>query len=155
MIVSAEMRDQELIERARRRDHEAMAAIYGRYARSVYSFAVSILREQRAAEGVVQDTFLTFWQRPASYVSERGAFGPWLLWVARNRAIDHLRRSSHEQLDGDDPLTSLELRIVDPEPEVSDLVWSRTVAKRVRAAVQELNGPQREVIELAYFRGMT
>ncbi len=76
MMVSAEMRDQELIERVRWRVHDAMAAIYDRYARFVYSLAVSILQEQRAAEDVVQDTVLTFWQRPSSYVSERGVFGP-------------------------------------------------------------------------------
>lgn len=132
-----------------------MAALYDRYARAVYSLALHVLREPRAAEDVVQDAFLTFWQQPASYVSERGAFGPWILRVARNRAIDLLRRGSREQFHDDDQGVSLEDRIVDPEPDPSDQLWSRTISVRVRAALHELTASQREVIELAYFRGMT
>lgn len=132
-----------------------MAILYDRYARAVYSLALHVLREQRAAEDVVQDAFLTFWQQPASYISERGAFGPWILRVARNRAIDLLRRGSREQFHDDERTTSFEERIADPDPDPSEQLWSRTIAVRVRAAVQELTEPQREVIELAYFRGMT
>lgn len=153
--------DQELIERVRLRDHAAMAVLYDRYARAVYSLALHMLREPRAAEDVTQDAFLTFWQHPASYVAERGAFGPWILRVTRNRAIDVLRRGSRErsmptmQYDSGDQATTFEERIVDPEPDPIEQIWSRTVAVRVRAALQELTPPQREVVELAYFRGMT
>ncbi|CCF83849.1 sigma-70 family RNA polymerase sigma factor [Nitrolancea hollandica] len=147
--------DQELIERVRARDHEAMAMLYDRYSRAVYSLALHVLREQRAAEDIVQDVFLTFWQRPTTYIPERGAFGPWILRVARNRAIDLLRRGSREHTKDGDREFSLEQQIVDPEPEPDDLVWHRAVAERVREAITELTGPQRQVIELAYFGGMT
>ncbi len=147
--------DQELIERVRARDHEAMAVLYDRYSRAVYSLALHVLHEQRAAEDVVQDAFLTFWQRPTTYIPERGAFGPWILRVARNRAIDHLRRGSREHTNDGDREWTLEQQIVDPEPEPGDLVWNRAVAERVREAISELTVPQRQVIELAYFRGMT
>lgn len=147
--------DQDLIERVIARDHEAMAALYDRYSRAVYSLALHVVHEQRAAEDVVQDAFLTFWQRPQSYIPERGAFGPWILRVARNRAIDLLRRGSREHIKDDDRGYTFEQQIVDPEPEPSDLIWNRTVAARVREALTELTGPQRQVIELAYFRGMT
>lgn len=159
--MATEPSDLELIERVRRRDHAAMAVLYDRYARAVYSLALHVLREPRAAEDVTQDAFLTFWQHPASYVAERGAFGPWILRVTRNRAIDVLRRGSRErsmptmQYDSGDQATTFEERIVDPEPDPIEQIWSRTVAVRVRAALQELTPPQREVVELAYFRGMT
>lgn len=162
--MSAEPSDQELIERVRQRDRAAMADLYDRYSRAVYSLALHVLREQRTAEDVVQDAFLTFWQHPASYVAERGSFGPWILRVARNRSIDILRRGSRErrmpttrgtQSDGGEQTTSFEERIADPDPDPSDQIWSHDVAVRVRAALQELTPPQREVVELAYFRGMT
>lgn len=147
--------DADLIAGVRGRDHAAMAKLYDRYARPVYSLAMTILREQRAAEDVVQDAFLTFWRRPESYVEERGAFGPWILRVARNRSIDLVRRRSREHFQSDDEATSILDRIVDPEPEPSDQLWSQTVARSVRGALVQLTAPQREVIELAYFRGMT
>ncbi len=133
-----------------------MAALYDRYARPVYSLAYRVLREQRAAEDVVQDVFLGFWQRPYSYVDERGSFGPWILRVTRNRAIDVLRKRSRERSPGSDEQSTLfEERIVDPEPEPGDQVWTQAVARQVRAAMQQLTDAQKQVIELAYFHGMT
>ncbi|MDI3340724.1 MAG: sigma-70 family RNA polymerase sigma factor [Sphaerobacter sp.] len=147
--------DQELIQRVRERDHEALALLYDRYAPAVYSLALHMLRERRAAEDVVQDAFLTVWQQPASYVSERGAFGPWILRVARNRAIDLLRRGSRERVHDDERGTPFEERIVDPDPDPSEQLWTHAVAEKVGAALRELSPAQREVVELAYFRGMT
>jgi RNA polymerase sigma-70 factor (ECF subfamily) len=133
-----------------------MAALYDRYSRPVYSLAFHVLREPRAAEDVVQDVFLGFWQRPFTYVDARGTFGPWILRVTRNRSIDVLRKRSRERSPGDDEYASLfEERIIDPEPEPGDQVWTQTVASQVRTAMLELNAGQRQVIELAYFYGMT
>ncbi|HVB65805.1 MAG TPA: sigma-70 family RNA polymerase sigma factor [Nitrolancea sp.] len=155
--MATESSDQELIERIRQdRDQPAMAELYDRYARPVYSLAFHVLREQRAAEDVVQDVFLGFWNRPFTYVDARGTFGPWILRVARNRSIDVLRKRSRERSPGDDEYASLfEERIIDPEPEPGDQVWTQAVAQQVRTAMLELNEAQRQVIELAYFYGMT
>lgn len=155
--MATEPSDQELIERIRQdRDQSAMAELYDRYARPVYSLAFHVLREQRAAEDVVQDVFLSFWNRPFTYVDARGTFGPWILRVTRNRSIDVLRKRSRERSPGDDEYASLfEERIIDPEPEPGDQVWTQAVAQQVRTAMLELNEAQRQVIELAYFYGMT
>ena len=149
--------DLELIELIRdNQDKRAMEALYDRYARPVYSLAFRVLREQRAAEDVVQDVFLGFWQRPYSYVDERGAFGPWILRVTRNRAIDVIRKRSRELSPGpDEQATLFEERIVDQEPEPGEQVWAHTVANEVRAALQQLTDTQKQVIELAYFHGLT
>ena len=152
---SNDLSDLALIERVRARDHEAMAVLYDRYSRAVYSLALHVVHEQWAVEDIVQGAFLTFWHRPQSYIPERGAFSPWILRVARNRAIDLLRRGSREHLNNGERAFTFEQQIVDPEPEPDDLIWNRAVAKRVREALNELTGPQRQVIELAYFRGMT
>jgi len=153
--VSLEPTDGVLIERVRQRDQAAMATLYDRYARPVYAVALRILREPRAAEDVVQDAFLTVWQRPDAYLPERGAFGPWILRVARNRAIDLLRRGAREQFDTDDDAVGFAERLVDPEPEPGEQVWTQSVAARVGVALGCLTAPQREVLELAYFRGLT
>ena len=149
--------DQELIELIRdNQDRRAMEALYDRYARPVYSLAYRVLREQRAAEDVVQDVFLGFWQRPYSYVDTRGAFGPWILRVTRNRSIDVLRKRSRERSPGpDEQATLFEERIVDQEPEPGEQVWAHTVASEVRLALQQLTDAQKQVIELAYFHGLT
>lgn len=149
--------DQELIEHIRRdRDQQAMAALYDRYSRPVYSLALHMLRDARGAEDVVQDVFLGFWQRPFTYIEARGSFGPWILRVTRNRSIDVIRKRSRERSPGSDEAAALfEERIVDPEPEPGEQIWTQAVAHQVRAAMQQLNDAQREVIELAYFAGMT
>ncbi len=156
-MLDREQSDQELIELIREeRDQGAMARLYDRYERPVYSLAFRILREQRLAEDVVQDVFLGFWQRPYSYVDDRGAFAPWILRVARNRSIDVVRKRSRERSPGpDEQATLFEERIVDPDPEPGDQVWTRAVAARVRLAMEQLSDAQRQVIELAYFNGMT
>jgi len=133
-----------------------MAALYDRYSRPVYSLAFHMLRDPRGAEDVVQDVFLGFWQRPFTYIDERGAFGPWILRVTRNRSIDLIRKRARERSPGSDEAAALfEERIVDPEPEPGEQVWTQAVAHQVRAAMQQLNDAQRQVIELAYFAGMT
>ncbi len=156
-MLDREQSDQELIGLIRdERDQRAMARLYDRYERPVYSLAFRILREQRLAEDVVQDVFLGFWQRPFGYVDDRGAFAPWILRVTRNRSIDVLRKRSRERSPGPEEQAALfEERIVDPEPEPVDQVWTRAVADRVQLAMQQLSDAQRQVIELAYFNGMT
>ncbi|MBX6341873.1 MAG: sigma-70 family RNA polymerase sigma factor, partial [Thermomicrobiaceae bacterium] len=123
--MATEPTDQELVAEVRRGSQHAMASLYDRYARSMYSLALYMLRDARGAEDVVQDVFLTFWQHPESYVSERGPLGPWLLRVTRNRAIDILRRRGREQHPDEERVAALEERVVDPDPEPGEQVWSR------------------------------
>src|ERR1700723_108510 len=91
MAVYASSEDRALIERLKRRDPQALAELYDRYGRVAYSLVLRVVRDQAIAEDLVQETFLRVWNRVHSIDSERGAIGPWLLAVARNRAIDYLR----------------------------------------------------------------
>ena len=68
-----------------------MSALYDRYGRTAYALIYRVVRDAAAAEDLVQETFLRVWNRAQSFDEERGALGPWILTVARNRAIDHLR----------------------------------------------------------------
>ena len=145
--------DSALAERLKRREPQAMADLYDRYGRLAYSLILRIVRDQEMAEDLVQETFIRVWSRAQAFDSERGALGPWLLAVARNRAIDYLRsvdgrmaRSSYELVEMENPalFANLESQMM-----VSDL------AGRVREAMSKLNSSQRSVIELAYFDGLS
>ncbi|MCM8750604.1 sigma-70 family RNA polymerase sigma factor [Thermomicrobiaceae bacterium CFH 74404] len=153
--MTREPSDQELMAGLQQRDHQALALLYDRYARSVYSLALHILRDQAAAEDVTQEVFLQLWRQPERYAHERGPLGPWLLRVTRNRAIDLLRRSGRERRPPYADARGVDFHLADPSPGPDEHAWSSTVATRVQAALGELSDTQRQVIELAYFRGLT
>ncbi len=148
----SEASDAELVARVRSRDRAALEVLYDRYARSVYSLALSILRDPGAAEEVTQELFLHVWQYPQLYDAARGPFGPWLLRSARNRAIDVLRRRTRErQLSWRLEMTTHVSDQNDPD----DTALQNEAVARVRQALAELDSGLRQVIELAYFGGLT
>ena len=132
---------------------DAVAELYDRHARSIYSLALRILHEPPEAEDVVQEVFSQAWRQASSYNPSRGAVGAWLLTLARSRAIDRLRArrarphgSSNERAAGN---------ILDAGPLVDAQVLSAEQIDRLRAALDELPVLQRAAIELAYFEGFT
>ena len=87
-------------------DAQAMASLYDRYSRVVYSVALRVLRDPASAEDVLQEVFMQIWRNPDSFTAARGSLGGWLAIVARNRSIDVLRRK-RPSVDVDDvPLAS-------------------------------------------------
>ena len=74
-----------------RRDPHALAELYDRYGRLAYSLILRVVRDTGIAEDLVQETFLRVWNRVHGFDAQKGSIGPWLLAVARNRAIDYLR----------------------------------------------------------------
>lgn len=145
--------DAALLARLRAGDGSALAEIYDRHATMVYSIGLKFLRDPGLAEDLTHDVFLVIWERPERYRPEIGPFAPWFYRVARNRAIDILRRARRETQPGDQ--TMFELSSPDPDLDPAELAWIRIESRRVRAALLDLPVTQRTVIELAYFRGMT
>ena len=132
---------------------DAVAELYDRHARSIYSLALRILHEPAEAEDVVQEVFSQAWRQASSYNPSRGAVAAWLLTLARSRAIDRLRArrarphgSANERAAGN---------ILDAGPLVDAQVLSAEQIDRLRAALDELPVLQRAAIELAYFEGFT
>src|ERR1700733_4787137 len=80
----------DLARRLKARDPNAMADLYDRYGRLTYALIFRIVRNGAAAEDLVQETFLRVWNRVQAFDQDKGALGPWVLAVARNRAIDYL-----------------------------------------------------------------
>jgi RNA polymerase sigma-70 factor (ECF subfamily) len=130
-----------------------MKDLYDRFGRLAYSVVVSIVRDASTAEDLVQETFLRVWNRIHAFEPGRGALGPWLLAIARNRAIDHIR-SSASRIDRN--AFELDVRehpslFVDMQREVENTDHARVI----RAAIAKLNPKQQKVIELAYYEGLS
>ena len=145
--------DRELIERLKRREPQAMADLYDRFGRLAYSLIFRIVRDSGTAEDLVQETFLRIWNRVQAFDSERGALAPWILAVARNRAIDYLR-----SVDGRMSKSATELDVNEHPSMFGDLereVLTSDRARQLRSAFKKLNENQRMVIELAYFEGLS
>ncbi len=145
--------DRELVRRLKARDQHAMGDLYDRYGRAAYSLIYRVVRNAAVSEDLVQETFLRVWSRIQSFDDERGALGPWILAVARNRAIDYLR-----SVDGRIAANALELdKLENPTlfADFEDSAISIDRARRLKTAFEKLNPQQRMVIELAYFEGLS
>jgi RNA polymerase sigma-70 factor (ECF subfamily) len=145
--------DRELVERLQRRETQAMADLYDRFGRLVYSVIFTIVRDTGIAEDLLQETFLRIWNRVAAFDAERGTLGPWLLTVARNRAIDHIRSAGARYSKNSFALEEREhqSRFIDAEIDLQN----QDQAKIIRAAVGKLTENQRRVVELAYYEGLS
>lgn len=144
--------DNELVARLQRRDPQALAELYDRYGRAAYSIIVRVVRDPAIAEDLVQETFLRVWNRVHGLDAERGSLGAWLLAVARNRAIDYLRSSAGRER------RTLELNEAEHPSLYRDMepdIIASDKTRRVKEAMQKLAPNHRQVMELAYFEGLS
>ena len=144
--------DGDLLARLQRRDPQALAELYDRYGGIVFRLILRMVRDTGTAEDLVQETFLRVWNRAGGFDSGRGAVGPWLLAVARNRAIDHLR-SRAGRGENHIELNETENPALFADPPADPLHFD--TVRHVQRALERLTPQQREAIELAYFEGMS
>jgi RNA polymerase sigma-70 factor (ECF subfamily) len=151
---TAAMADSEaqLIERMHAHDAQALAEIFDRYGRLVFTVILRVVRDASTAEDLVQETFLRVWNRVRAFDARRGSIGPWLLAIAHNCAIDYLRSAcgrprnvvSFDETDHPALHTDMEREILGSDR-----------ARRIRAALNRLSPNQRVAIELSYFGGLS
>jgi len=145
--------DATLVQSLLRQDVNAFEQLYDRHSRHVYALVLRILQQAATAEEVVQDVFLQLWRSAAAYDAERGPFVPWLLTLARNRALDHLRLKSERQRRREDQTD--ELPPVAATPEYERELDERRRVERIRSLMGALAPQQKRAIELAYFEGLS
>jgi RNA polymerase sigma-70 factor (ECF subfamily) len=145
--------DATLVDRLLQKDVGAFEELYDRHSRIIYALVVRILQQSPTAEEVVQDVFLQLWRNAAQYQAARGPFVPWLLTLARNRALDHLRLKSERQRRREDQTE--ELPAISQAPEYEKALDEKRRAERVRSLIGTLSAPQRKAIEMAYFEGLS
>jgi len=142
-----------LVNRLLQKDVSAFEQLYDRHSRSVYGLLLRILQQTGTAEEVVQDVFLQLWRNAGQYDESRGPFVPWLLTLARNRALDTLRLKSERQRRREDQTE--EMPPVFAAPEYEKQLDEKRRGEKVRALMGSLNPQQKKAIELAYFEGLS
>lgn len=137
-------------------DSQALEHLYGRYARVAYGLALKILSNAEQAEDVVQEAFWRVWNRAGTFQSGSGQFAPWLFGIVRNLCIDEIRRrqSRPTALPNDSDEQAL-LAVPDTKPDMDALTWETERRRLITSALAELPPDQRQVIELAYFGGLS
>ena len=128
-------------------NEQAMASLFDRYSKLVYSVALRVLRDPAAAEDVLQEVFMQIWRNPDSFTAARGSLGGWLAIVARNRSIDTIRRR-RPSVDIDDVPIASSFNLAD-EAERNSLM------ERAREVIHKLPLEQRKTLEMAFFDGLT
>jgi RNA polymerase sigma-70 factor (ECF subfamily) len=149
--------DETLAIQVARGNSAALAVLYDRYASIVLGISVKVVGDQGLAEDVLQETFWRVWQSAATYQSQLGSFTGWLFRIARNLAIDAYRRRNVRPqaisgVTGSDPILD---EIPDPNIDVAEQAQSILKNRQIRKALASLPTVQRQVIEMAYFYGMT
>ncbi len=144
----ARVTDGSLLQRIADGDSAAFETLYHRFARPLFGLALRMLRDRSRAEDAVQETFTAIWRSAGSYKPERGPGAPWLYAVARNAIVDRARARG-EATFADPP------DAVAPDAGPDDRAESAYVSWRVHRAVQELPEHEREVLELAYWSGLS
>ena len=142
-----------LIERMAGGDQYALSSFYDRTNRLVFGLVLRILSDAGQAEEVLLDVYMQVWRQAAKYDPHRGKILSWLMTIARSRAIDRLRSGRQEEmrkesLDASDHALSLSTGFQDPtiQPEMQRIV---------RTALDSLPHEPREVIEMAYYLGLS
>ena len=135
----------------RKRDMASLEALYARYGSYVYALALRMLGRSEEAEEVVQDVFWQLWKTETAYEPARASFRTWLFAITRSRCLDRLRRH-RSRSDSEMPRAS-GLGSAPSDPEQEAILAERQ--KHVVAAFQALPEPQRRVLEMGFFNGLT
>jgi RNA polymerase sigma-70 factor (ECF subfamily) len=147
--------DAHLLEQILDAQVSALNELYNRYSRLIYSVALNIVAEQRTAEEITLDVFMRVWERAGTYRADRGTVRVWLSSMARNRAIDVLRRDrarySARRKFWAEHVSSPNINERNPESAAA-LQMNK---ERLRLAINQLTDEQRDILALAYFQGYT
>lgn len=147
--------DERLIHLIVQQQEGALAQLYDRYNRLVFSLAFAVVDDRATAEEITLDVFMRVWQKADTYRADQAKVSTWLTHIARHHAIDILRRRSvrpdHFAVTLEDTPLRLETPGQDPQ-EMTEVALRR---ERVHAALARLPDDQRQALLLAYFSGYT
>jgi RNA polymerase sigma-70 factor (ECF subfamily) len=140
------------MQRVQQREAAALEALYEATCMRLFALAGAILRSREDAEEVVCDCYTQAWNDAGRYDPSRATVQGWLTMLCRSRALDRLRQRRHQHLSvGLDAADS----VADPGPEPADLLSLLEEGSRVRAALAALPEDRRELVALAFLRGLS
>lgn len=144
--------------RIKARDSAALSELYDFYNRLLFGLILSILKKREEAEDILQEVFITIWEKAEQFDLDKGTVYTWIVSLARNKSIDRLRSKVYKEqkkqsasLDNEDvfyPLYSDE-----QDPLEQTILADR--AKSVHEALDQISDKQRKVLQVAYFNGMS
>jgi len=147
--------DEKLISLITQLQEGALAHLYDRYNRLVFSLAFAVVNDRATAEEITLDVFMRVWQKAGTYRADQAKVSTWLTHIARNHAIDVLRRRAvrpdQYAVGWEDAVPNDELSENDPQASI-ELSLQR---ERIQAALAQLPQEQKQALELAYFNGYT
>src|SRR5271156_4550847 len=147
LLATKAAEDAALLAKVEQGDQEAMGKLFDRYSGIVYSVALRVLKDTGQAEDVMQDIFIQIWKKPSAFISGRGSLGAWLVVVARNRAIDSLRRRR--------PTDSVDDVVLASSTDLASEAERNTLMEKVRTYLNKLPPEQKKSVEMAYFEGLS
>jgi RNA polymerase sigma-70 factor (ECF subfamily) len=137
------------------RDPRQFNEAYRRHAPAARAAAARVLRDEAAAEDVVQDVFMQLWLRPSAYDPGRGSLGSYVTMLARSRAVDRWRTRSAREAALQRSAEQVRLRGGETAEDAVEPVIRRDRTRRLASAIGDLPSEQRRAMLLAYGRGMT
>ncbi|HYB02059.1 MAG TPA: sigma-70 family RNA polymerase sigma factor [Ktedonobacteraceae bacterium] len=155
VVVKSEPTDEELLSAICRGEESALEVLYERYHRYAYALACRILRDPLASEDIVQDAFLSIWRKASSYQAQHGSVQSWVQAIVRHRAIDKIRASAHRNYQWTPLQAEHEQDPPSEQPDVWEQAWQSEQHRIIHEVMVQIPSEQREVIELAYFGGLT
>ncbi len=133
----------------------AMDLLYQRYNRLLYSLAYRIVGDLRVSEDLVQEVFLAAWQHALCYTAQKASVSSWLTSIMRHRAYDYLRKIHRRPTSQEVSWEADEQDVSTGSPDLWDEAWRSIQGALVRECLLRLRPEQHEMIELAFFEGLT
>ncbi len=131
-------------------NHKAFERIYQLYSESVYGIIYSILKDEAIAEEILQDVFMKIWNNASSYNSNKGRFFTWILNIARNASIDHIRSKSHKNSQKNLTADNF-VNILESNSNFS----AKADAIGIKKYIDILKPDCKKLIDLLFFKGFT
>jgi RNA polymerase sigma-70 factor (ECF subfamily) len=155
----SEIQDLELIKKITAQDSRALEELYDRYSPLLYSLIKKIVPDKHIAEIILVEVFAIIWNKAGLFDAEKGSVYTWIIMLARNRAIDNLRRtrSSGRPMDVYDSKYEdfFVIPLLDKTIDSMDLKTAMSIKPKIEEALDKLTDAQKYVIHLAFYEGYT
>ncbi len=137
--------DNTLIQQLKNKEERALSLLYDKYSGAIYSVILKMIRDEGKAQNLLQDTFITVWDKAESYDTDKGRFYTWVYRIAKNKTLNVLRKTDLLIQTDDFSVYSNKEDAISIDPEYLEL----------NGAVTTLEAHHKEAIELVYFKGLT
>ncbi|WP_282044331.1 RNA polymerase sigma factor [Winogradskyella flava] len=137
--------DSRLIQQLKNKDERALSLLYDNYSGAIYSVIIKMIRDESRAQNLLQDTFMTVWDKAEQYDASKGRFYTWVYRIAKNKTLNVLRKT--------DPLIQTDDFSVYAHKE--DAISIESEYLELNGAITTLEAHHKEAIELVYFKGLT